>query len=151
MHEDTYTLAVLDNIMQSGKNSRMYKALVDKSKVTRSFDDHSIFKDPSLYMTIAFLSPGIEHEEVEKIILEEFEKVKTDGVTNEEVKRSINQIAASTAYGRDGSFSIASNLNESIAHGDWTFYTSYLDNIKKVNVQRVQDVVKKYFVEVHWN
>jgi len=149
LDKDTYSLVVLDNIMQNGKNSRMYKALIDKSKASRSFDDHSIFKDPSIYISYAFLAPGVSHEEVEELILAEFENVKNDGVTENEVTRAKSQITASTAFRRDGSFSIASSINESIAHGDWTFYTSYINNINKVTAKDVQDVAKKYFIEDH--
>ncbi|MCB0281232.1 MAG: insulinase family protein [Calditrichae bacterium] len=147
LNKDTYTLSVLSNVLENGKTSRLYKALVDQNKAVNAFTDHSIFKDPSLFLTYAYLAPGVTHEEVEKILLDEIEKIKTEGVTDAEVNRAINQITASTAFGRDGSFSIASQLNEAIAHGDWTFYTTYLDNIKKVTAAEVQDAAKKYFVE----
>jgi zinc protease len=149
LNKDTYSLAILNNIMQSGKNSRMYKTLIDQNKASNTFDDHNMFKDPSIYISYAFLAPGATHEDVEKLILDEFEKVKKDGVTDAELNRAKSQITASTAFGRDGSFSIAGQINESIARGDWTFYTNYLDNIKKVTKDDVQKVAKKYFIEDH--
>ena len=79
---------------------------------------------------------------------EEIEKIKKDGVTAEEVERAVNQITAETAYDRDGSFSIASQLNEAIAMGDWTFYVNYLDNLKNVTPEQIQEVVKKYFIKI---
>ncbi|KAA3608827.1 MAG: insulinase family protein [Calditrichaeota bacterium] len=149
LNADTYSLAVLDNIMQNGKNSRMYKALIDNNKASNAFDDHSMFKDPSLYISYAFLAPGVTHDEVEKIILAEFDKIKKEGVTDAEVTRAKSQIKAATAFGRDGSFSIASRINESIARGDWTFYTNYLDNIRKVTAEDVKRVANEYFIEDH--
>ena len=56
------------------------------------------------------------------MLLEEIERIKKDGVTDVEVATALGKYKASTAYGRDGSFAIASNLNESIAAGDWTLY-----------------------------
>lgn len=147
LHQDTYPLSVLSNILDNGKTSRLYKALIDQNKAVNTFTDHSIFKDPSLFLTYAFLAPGATHEDVEKILLDEIEKIKNEGVTEDEVTRAINQITAQTAYGRDGSFSIASQINEAIAHGDWTFYITYLENIKKVTAADVQEVAKKYFNE----
>ncbi len=105
--------------------------------------------DPSIFTPYVFLAPGATHKEVEEIILSEIEKIKTDGVTEDELQRAISQITAETAYGRDGSFSIASQINEAIAMGDWTFYVNYLDNLKKVKASDIQDVVKKYFVKEH--
>jgi zinc protease len=105
------------------------------------------FKDPSMFTPYVFLSPGVKHEDVEKIITSEYDSIKKNGVTQEEVTRAINKITAETSYGRDGSYSIASQLNEAIAMGDWSYYATYEDNIKKVTPMDIQEVVKKYFNE----
>ncbi len=148
-HVDTYPLVLLDYILANGKTSRFYKALVDQGKAVNVFNFYVPLHDPSIFTPYVFLAPGATHEEVEKIVLEEIEKVKTDGITDDELKRAISQITAETAYGRDGSFSIASQINEAIAMGDWTFYVNYLDNLKKVTTSDIQEVVKKYFVQNH--
>lgn len=146
---ETYPLVLLDYILANGKTSRFYKALVDKNKAIDIFNYYVPLHDASIFTPYIFLAPGATHEEVEKIVREEIEKIKTDGVTEDEVKRAISQITAETTYDRDGSFSIASQLNEAIAMGNWTFYVDYLDNLKKVTVKDIQEVVKKYFVEEH--
>ena len=146
-HQDTYALTVLSNILMEGKTSRLYKALIDKNLAVDMFNFYFPFRDPSLFIPYIFLAPNVAHEDVEKVLLEEYEKIKNDGVTEAEVSRAINQITAETAFDRDGSFSIASQLNEAIAVGDWTFYVTFLDNIRNVTAQHVQDVVKKYFIE----
>ena len=146
-HEDTYALSVLSTILDNGKTSRFYRALNDQSKAVNTFIFYFPFHDASLFVPYVFLAPGVTHEEVEKIVLDEYEKVKTEGVTQAEVDRAISQIAASTAFDRDGSFSIASQLNESIAMGDWTTYVTFLDNIRKVTPEAVQAVAQKYFNE----
>lgn len=145
--QETYPLVLLDYILANGKTSRFYKALVDKNKAVNVFNYYVPFHDASIFTPYVFLAPGATHEEVEKIVLEEIEKIKNDGVTEDEVNRVISQIAAETAYDRDGSFSIASQLNEAIAMGDWTFYVDYLENLKKVTPSDIQEVTKKYFVE----
>ncbi len=146
-HPDSYALSVLDNILTSGKSSRLYKALQDKNKTVSGFNFYAQLQYPGLFTIYAFLAPGTTHEEVEKIILHEIDSIKAHGVSAAEVQRAINQVEAQTAFGRDGSFSIAAQLNEAIATGDWTLYTSYADNIRKVTPQDVQDVIKKYFNE----
>jgi len=146
-HQDSYALDVLDVILEDGKNSRYYKGLIDKNLAVNAFNSYFQFKDPSLFTAYAFLTPGTAHEQGEEAILAELEKVKSEGVTEDEVKRAINQIAASTAYGRDGSFSIASQLNEAIAMGDWTFFVTYLENIRKVTAADVQRVAQTYLLE----
>ncbi|HHM02006.1 MAG TPA: insulinase family protein [Caldithrix abyssi] len=146
-HKDSYALNVLDKILSSGKSSRYYKALQDKNKTVSNFNFYAQLQYPGLFASYAFLAPGATHEEVEEIILKEIDSIKTHGVSAGEVQRAINQVEAETAFGRDGSFSIAAQLNEAIATGDWTLYTSYEENIKKVTPQEVQEVAKKYLNE----
>ena len=146
-HPDIYALSVLNNILSEGKTSRYYKELIDKGMAINAFTWFQPFNDPSLFLPYVFLSPGTKHEDAEKVVFDIYEDIKKNGVTNEEVEKAINQITAETAYGRDGAFSIARQINEAIALGDWTFFATYLDNIKKVTPEDVQNVVKKYMVD----
>lgn len=146
-HADYPALSVLDNILTEGKTSRLYKSLIDPGKATNVFDFYFPFRDPSLFVAYAFLAPGSTHEEVEQILWDEINMIKENGLTQEEVTRAINQITAETAFDRDGSFSIASQINEAIAMGDWTFYVRYPEEVKNVTPAQVQEAVKKYFVK----
>jgi zinc protease len=145
LSKDTYPLTVLSYILSDGKTSRLYKSLIDKNLAVNFFIYYVPFKDASMFTPYAFLSPGIKHEDVEKIIVDEYERIKNEGVTQDEVTRAINKISAETDYGRDGSYSVASQINEAIAMGDWSYFATYEDNIKKVTPKDIQDVVKKYF------
>jgi zinc protease len=145
LSKDTYPLTVLNYILSDGKTSRYYKSLTDKNLAVNYFVYYVPFRDASLFTPYVFLTPGVKHEDVEKIIVDEYEKIKKEGVTQDEVTRAINKIIAETAYGRDGSYSVASQINEAIAMGDWSYFATYEDNIKKVTAQDVQNVVKKYF------
>lgn len=144
---DQAAIVILDNILTSGKNSRFYRALTDKNLTTSVGMDSGFFHDPSLDIIYASLAPGSTHEQIEKIVLDELERIKKDGVTDGEVASAVAQILAADAYGRDGSFAIASVLNEFIAAGDWTLYVNKDDLIKKVTPADVQRVAKKYLVE----
>lgn len=141
---DYPTLAVLGTILSSGKTSRFYRALTDKSLTTSVSAEPAFNHDPSLFQIYAYLAPNAKHEDVEKIILEEIEKVKTTGVTDAEVATAVGKISAATAYARDGSFQIASVLNEDIAAGDWTLYFSIPEAVKKVTADDVKRVADTY-------
>lgn len=147
LHPDKYAFAILKNVLGTGKTSRFYRTLVDKGLVTSAIVWDHLFHDNALFITYAFLTPGTDHQVVERIILKEYDKVMMKGVTAKEVERVKAQIKAEVAFSRDGPYSIAATLNEAIAIGDWTYYTTFLDHIGAVTREDVQRVASTYLVE----
>jgi zinc protease len=144
---DMPALNVLGAILSAGKNSRFSKALVDKSLATSAAGDIGASHDPGLFVVSAGLAPEVKHETVEAALLAEIDKVKKEGVTQEEVTRAISQYQADESYGRDGTGRVASALNEWIATGDWTYFVTYIDKISQVKPADVQRVASKYLNE----
>jgi zinc protease len=146
-HPDRAPLEVLGTILSDGKNSRLYRALIDPNLAIGASAGQDFLRDPSLFLWHAMLAPGTTHEQVEKTLLAEAEKVKSGGVTAAEVSRAVRQQLASIAYARDGSFAIAGQINEPIAVGDWTLYLTQLDALQAVTPADVQRVAREYFQE----
>jgi zinc protease len=143
-HADYAAINVLSLILGSGKTSRLYRALTDKNLTLSAEVNPGFTHDPSLLQIYAYLAPGVGHEQVEKVLLEEIERVKKDGVTDAEVATALGKYAAATAYGRDGTFAIAGNLNEAIAAGDWTLYYTVDDATQRVTAADVKRVANTY-------
>jgi zinc protease len=144
---DTAPLAVLDSILSEGKNSRLYKALVDTGMTTDAGAMDTSNYDLSLHILMATLTPGTQHEAVEKALLGEVERVKKDGVTPGEVASAIHRYRAQLAFGRDGTSAVAFALNEYVATGDWTLYVTMEDSVTRVTAADVQRVARKYLNE----
>lgn len=147
LHPDFPALTILSAILTDGNNSRLYKRLTDQSLTTSVQAFTGFFHDPSLHITFAAMAPGAKHDEVEKAAFAGIEELKTGGVTDLEVTTAITKYLAQSAFGRDGSFAIASGLNEAIAAGDWTSYYTFDDRIKEVTAADVKRVANKYLVE----
>ena len=143
-HPDMAALNVLGNILSSGKTSRFYRALTDKNLTTNVDASAGYFHDPSLLQVYASLAPGATHDQVEKILVAEVDRLKKDGVTDAEVATAVGKLVAATAYKRDGTFAIASALNEDIAAGDWTLYYTLDAATRKVTAADVKRVANKY-------
>ena len=79
----------------------------------------------------ATLAPGATHARVEQALLAEIAKIKSDGVTAEEVERVKQQYVAAEAYKRDGTAAVAREINEWIAIGDWTLYVTFPQKIER--------------------
>ena len=147
LDNDTYALQVLGKILCDGKSSRLYQKIVDEGLGTSLFMYDFPFKDNGLFITYAFLTPETDNQKVEEIILNEYSKVANEGVDESEIMRAVAQIRAIVAFSRDGSYAVASALNEAIAIGDWEFYTTFLDKIKLVTPSDIKRVASKYLIE----
>ena len=143
-HPDFPALAILGSILGDGKNRRLYRELTDKNLSTGVFTGPFALRDPSLHFTFIPLAPAASHEQVEKIAVDEVEKLKQHGVTATEVQAAIAKALADSAYQRDGSFAIAGKINEFIAAGNWTLYVTQDEALQKVTPADVLRVANKY-------
>jgi zinc protease len=142
---DQAALEMLDAILSSGKNARLYRALVDQGLALSAGAGTDVLRDLSLHTLYAALTPGTTHEQVEKALLAELNKIKTSGVTPAEVASVKQQYIAEDAYKRDGTAAVASELSEWIGVGDWTLYVTFPQRVQQVSPADVQRVAKQYF------
>ncbi len=147
--EEMYAIQIMSRILGEGKSSRLYRKLVDAGLAMDMYMWDFAFHDPGLFIAYVFMTPGTDHARVEQIILDEYEALKTDGVTADEVARAKAQIRSDIAFSRDGSYSVASSLNEAIAIGDWTLYTTQLDKYDAVTPAQIREVANKYLIKDH--
>ena len=147
LHNDIHAIHLLGKILCDGKSSRLYQKIVDQGLATSLFMYDFPFKDNGLFITYAFLTPEVSNQKVEEIILDEYNDIINNGVDQEELNRAIAKTRATVAFSRDGSYAVASALNEAIAIGDWEFYTNFLDNIEAVSTEKIQLAAKQYLVE----
>src|SRR5450432_1426057 len=82
---DQAPLEMLDAILSSGKNARLYRALVDQGLALSAGAGIDLLHDLSLHTVYAALTPGTTHDQVEKALLAEIAKIKSSGVTAAEV------------------------------------------------------------------
>ena len=148
-HADWPAVEILRTILATGKTSRCYRALTDKNLTADVSTQLGFTHDPSLNITIAELTPGTRHEDVEKRLVEEVERLKKDGPTAAEVSTAVAKLIAERAYARDGSFAQAEQINECIAVGDWTLYVSLEDKFKALTPDDIKRVANAYFIEKH--
>lgn len=147
LHTDTDALDVLSVLLASGKNSRFYRSLTDEGLTTSAYASVSRLKDPGLFSVYGFLAPGVTHQVVEAEMKKIIGSIGESGVTPAEVDRAKNMLRAHEAFGRDGSYAIASQLNEAIATGDWRLYPQYMERIEKITAEDIQRVATQWLNE----
>jgi zinc protease len=118
---DRPALELLLSILAEGDSSRLHRRLVEEEQVaihvgmmfTQTFD-------PSLAWFLVDLPPGGDVGRVEKLLGEELEKVRTQGVTDAELRKAKNITVADFWRGMETNSSKAYLLGSyEVFHGDW--------------------------------
>ncbi len=135
---DADALDVLAQALASGKSSRLYRRLTDEGLTTSASAYFPRLRDPGLFVLYGTLSPGVDHQAVEDALTETLAEVARDGLDGDELARARRQVVAEEAFNRDGPYAVVSQLNEAIAVGDWTLFTSFRDRIEAVTAADVQ-------------
>ena len=132
-------------ILGHGRSSRLYHRLVNGGLATSVSASASTFRDPGLFTVMSLLTESGSTDTVEAAILEELDRLKEEAVREEEVERALAKLEAETLYARDGSFSMAAQLNEAIAAGDWKLLPRFLQTILAVTPDTIQEAARTTF------
>ncbi|MBZ5661157.1 MAG: insulinase family protein [Acidobacteriia bacterium] len=143
---DWYALDMLGDILFSGTSSRLYQLLVKEKAVALQVGGGvAERRGPSLFQAIALMKPGQDAGEIEKLINDEFERVKKDGVTQEEM----DKVRIQDRLGQAGS--LTSTLNRARTMGRDAVYfhdpgliNTALVNYSEVTVADIQRVARQY-------
>jgi zinc protease len=144
---DALALEVVAQILAGGKNSRLYRSLVDEKLAAQVSSSPSAYRDPGLFGVLVILNSGVKHEEVEKKILAEYRKIQDKGVSTEELERVKRQMLAQAVYSWDGTQGVVDGLSGMDAAGDWTLFPKYRDLIQKISSEDIRQAAKKYLDE----
>ena len=157
-HPDSYALQVAEEILSTGKSSRLYKRLVDGDQavttVKASYNSHI---DPSLFCIQAELKPGFALAQLEGAIFEEIDRLKTEPVSPAELARAMRQIEADLVLTTEEPLQQAILLGqyETVASSDrlpedsrgYEYLSTLLDHMRAVKAEDVARAVSEYLVE----
>jgi len=146
---DPYALEILAAVLNGNASARLNQNLVRQSQIAVDVDAgydmiqrgrHSIFVldgTPSEGKTVA---------DLEAALLQEIEKIKTGGVTEEELLRVKAQVIAADVYQRDSMFYQAMQIGQLETAGfSWRLLKDYPAKLQAVTAEQVQAVARKYF------
>jgi zinc protease len=148
-HKDGFALDVLGSILSDGKSSRLYHALVYNQQIALSAwaSYEGLYKDPFVFLAGATAAQGIKIEDVERVLLEEIEKIKKSPPTGQEVQRAKNQVEASFVMQQDSIYMQARTIGTFEMTVGWKFVDTYLDGIRGVTAEDVSRVAQKYLID----
>ena len=145
-HPDIYPLDVCAEVLAGGRTSRLYRRLVNEEKVAVSVGSWCrSAKYPSLFYIWAIPAKGHTNKEVENLIIEEIEKMKKEGITEEELEGAKARLTMDIITG----LKERRGLAEEIAiyytlTGDWRNLFRYIERIEKLTASDIKEVMERY-------
>ena len=148
-HPDSYPLHITSKILSDGQSARISRELIYNRRLCLSaFGSGNLIEDPNLFYAVCLVQPGQTVEAAEKALIEEFEKLKREGVTVQEVQRAQNQFARDYILSRGSNKDKAMHLAHAIViHNDITTADGEFDIFMKTTNADVQRVARTYFNE----
>ena len=146
-HPDSYPLHILEKIVSDGDSSRIYRSLVyEKQMALAAFGEAKLIEHPNLFYAVAIVQPPHTPDEVQKALLNELDRIKTEGVTPEELNRAKRQWARDYILGRETIQEKALQLAHAIViHNDIKTADGEFDLFQNVTQADVQRVARTYF------
>ncbi|MBX2906765.1 MAG: insulinase family protein [Taibaiella sp.] len=146
---DYYAIQLLTNLMSKGKSSRFEREVVDKQEKAlqaAAFDLGN--EEPGLAIMLGIANMGVSADTLEKSMLAEIEKLKKDGITDEEYTKLQNQAENDFIEQNQKVLGVASNLATYYTFmGNADLINTELERYKKVTKDDIKRVANKYFTK----
>ena len=144
---DSYPLHLTSKILSDGDSSRIYQSLVyEKGIALSAFGGGNIIEEPNLFFAVALVAPGRTHDEVEKALIAEFDKLRNEPISERELQRAKNQFFRDYIVDRESVRGKASQLAHAVViHRDVTTADGEVEIFTNMKVADLQRVAKTYF------
>src|SRR5205085_5026645 len=145
-HEKRFASYVLNTLLGGGMSSRLFQNIRERQGLA-----YSIYSDLSPYRDTGCLSvyAGTSRESAGKVvqsIISEFKKLKSEKLSDEEVRRSKDQLKGSLMLSLESSTARMSNLARQEMYFD-RFYTldELIEKIESVTAEELQGLATEFF------
>jgi predicted Zn-dependent peptidase len=148
-HKDDYAFDLVDQVLGSGRTSRLYRSLVEEQQLATSV---SVYGAPGSRYANLFVVDAIPRhphttEELETAIYAELDKLKDDLVGETELTKVRNRLVTDQLRQLKSNSGLARLLTsyQSLS-GDWRYLATYTQEIEKLSAEDLKEVANKYFV-----
>lgn len=145
-HPDFAAVDVLSTVMTSEPAGRLYDALVKRRIAAGVFGMSFALHDPGQLLIMAESSQGTDGPTLLQNLIESTEGTSDKAFTPEEVERARSELLKDRELQVANSRSVAIELSEWAAQGDWRLFFLHRDRLEKVTAEDVTRVAKQYLI-----
>ena len=145
---DDYVFDLIDQVLGSGRTSRLYRSLVEEQKLATSV---SVYGAPGARYPNLFVIEGIPRhphtvEELEAAIYVELDKLKDELVGDDELTKVRNRLLTDQLRQLRSNSGLARLLTsyQPLA-GDWRYLVNYAAEIETLSAEDIRQVARRYF------
>jgi zinc protease len=148
---DYYALSMLTTLLSQGQSSRLYKELVDRQqKAVQVTAIPLAFEDPGLFIVLGIANVGAEAAEVETLMEKEFDKVKSEPISEKEYQKLQNQVESRFVDQISTVAGIAQQLADyHVFFNDANLINTEIGRYQKVTREDIQRVANKYLIKTN--
>jgi predicted Zn-dependent peptidase len=154
--QDFYAIAVLKSILCDGQSGRLYQELVKERAVSLEVQGTlEARRGPGQVAVFTIHKPDVRSEDVRALIEAEVARIKTEGVTADELIKVKNQYRLDRLLsGSEGDYSsLQTALGRALALGEFALFdgdpsliNSEIDRYLAVTADQVREVARRYLV-----
>lgn len=147
-NHDDYALDIIEQILgdETKKSSRLYKAMIDSGIASTADSSNIALKDPGIFELFSSANAQSTPEQVEKGLLAQMHRLKSEPVTAEELERAKKALIKHLKLQLSDPMGMAEQISDAVSAADWKYLNTYPARINSVTAAEVQRVAQKYFV-----
>jgi zinc protease len=148
---DWYALYVLGEILSTGQSSRFYRSLVrEQQVVVQEGAGPMERRGPSLFVVDMAVIPGKDLKQVEKLVYDELDRVKTQPVTDAELQKVRMGLKRGKVEQLEGTLGRAEDLGENaIFYNDPNVANTANDKLMSVTKEQILKAAQTYLTETN--
>lgn len=142
---DYYPLEIIQMILSGGKTSRLYRKLVEGESIASDVSaGNNAGRYPGWFEVRMELLDGKSKEKAEQLVIAELQRLASEPISPEELKRVRRLLASGYVFGRESVHSLADSIARGVVDNDLEFLKSYLPKTLAVTPEQIQAAAKKY-------
>src|SRR5712671_33398 len=144
---DSYPLHIAGKVLSDGQSSRIYKKLVyEQQLAVAAYGGPNLIEDPNLFYSVAIVSPGRTTDQVIGALIAEFDRLKSEPISERDLQRTKNQFARDYILNRESDQDKARVLSHAVViHHDIKTADGEFDIFQSLTAADVQRVANTYF------
>jgi predicted Zn-dependent peptidase len=148
-HPDQPIFEVIDDILSSGRTSRLYRKLVRDQRSAVQVGSYSNYpggRYPGLWLVLAIPATGVSSETMAEEIRSEIERIKTEPVSDADLTKAKTRARANLIRSLGSNQGLANQLVAyQTLYGDWRELFRQLEGLENVTKEDVQRVASETF------